>query len=872
MNAPAQTAPEARALGRLAEICAVARHEWRALAYAPLSPVFLSGFLLALMACVFLIADFYSTDSASIEVMLTFLPWVAMVFVPALAMRAWSGEPSDRSLELILSLPIRTSSLVVGKWLARGALLLTGLLLTAPFVATIGYLGSPDWGVVLAGYWGAALLLVTFLAVALLAAAAMREPVGGFVLGVALLFVLMLPGWDVFGRLLRGHAGAGVLEAMPLISPKHWLDRMAAGDVELTALVYLATATAIALLGTAWLIEGRRAGPVRPAGVVRGAGWAVVLIAAGALVVAAAHQAPSLGFDLTAEKEFTLHPRTLEIIARQPAGTEIDFYWSAGETAVPADIRLHARRARDLLRSVAARSNGRVALREHDTRPDTQTEAQARAAGIRRIPMSSGDAFMLGAILRHGGRQGRIEYFDIRREQLLEYDVALALNSLGQTRTRKVGLLSPLLSPRNVKEPREGLSFLEELKRAYDVVIIPHFADALPPGLDVLLVIDATVLKHEMLYAIDQHIMAGHGLVAMIDPQVRFNRASNIVTPQPSAEINDVSDLLLRYGARYLGTEVVGDSELASLVVDEDQQQLVYPYWVRIRRDGLSGAHPVTAGINEITFAEPGALSLASEGATALVTTTKAAGVLPREEFAGKSPRALAARFTPGGGKRVLAAALSGPFASAFPAAPEGRPPDRFRPRSEGSAAVFVIADVDWIFDPFSVQQVRSGAQVLTMPLNDNFALLLNMVEYAAGDPALIAIRSRGRLQRPFTLVSTMLNAAQLQYGQEEAEFAQRVAKVEATIASVLEAAGVSRAEQLPQAVQSQLRGLLTELLPARARLREIRLIMREEVETLGRRMTLFNLLAGPILVIGLFLALRRFRPRWTGAADRLQP
>jgi hypothetical protein len=88
----------------------------------------------------------------------------------------------------------------------------------------------------------------------------------------------------------------------------------------------------------------------------------------------------------------------------------------------------------------------------------------------------------------------------------------------------------------------------------------------------------------------------------------------------------------------------------------------------------------------------------------------------------------------------------------------------------------------------------------------------------------------------------------------------------------VLEAAGVSRAEQLPQAIQSQLRGLLTDLLPARARLREIRLIMREEVESLGRRMTLFNLLAGPILVVGLFLALGRFRPRWTGAADPPQP
>jgi ABC-2 type transport system permease protein len=605
---------------------------------------------------------------------------------------------------------------------------------------------------------------------------------------------------------------------------------------------------------------------VRAGDVFRGAAWALALIAAGALLVAGAHQAPSLGFDLTAEKEFTLHPRTLDTIARQPAGTVIDFYWSASEAAVPASIRLHARRTRDLLRSVAARSHGRVTLREHDPRPDTETEAAARAAGLRRVPMSSGDAFLLGAVFRHGGRQGRIAYFDIRREQLLEYDVALALHGLGQARTRRVGLLSPLLAPRNAKEPRDGLSFLEELKRGYDVVVVPHFADALPQDLDVLLVIDATVLKREMLYAIDQHVMAGHGLIVMMDPQVRFNRASNIVTPRPSAEINDISDLVLRYGARYIGTEVVGDSELSSLVVDEDQQQLAYPYWPRIRRDGLSTAHPVTADLDEITFAEPGALALVGEGAAAIVTTTEAAGALPREEFAGKSPQQLAARFAPGGGRRVLAAALGGPFTSAFSAAPEGMPADRFRPRSAGSAGVLVLADVDWIFDPFSVQQVRAGDQVLTRPLNDNIALLLNMVEYAAGDPALIAIRSRGHLQRPFTRVSAILHAARQEHGGEEADLARRVGKVETTIASVLETAGVSRAEQLPEAVQSQLRGLLTGLLPERTRLRELRLLMREQVESLGRRLTLFNLLAGPLLVIVLFLALRLLRRRAAAA------
>jgi ABC-2 type transport system permease protein len=850
----------------LAEIWSVFRHEWRQLVHAPLSPVFLAGFLLVLTTCVFLIADFYSTDSASIDVMLTFLPWVALVFVPALAMRAWADE-NDRSLELMLSLPIGASSLVIGKWLAGGALLLTGLAFTLPFAATIAYLGSPDWGVVLAGYCGAALLLLTFLALALLAAAAMREPVGGFILGVGLLLILMLAGWDVFSRFLRGGADASLLDAIQLASPKYWLDRMGSGYIELTALVYIGAVIATALAWTVRLIEARRAGPASLARSLRSIGWGMILIAATALLVAGAHQAPSLGLDLTAAREFTLHRQTLDIVRRQPAYTSVDFYWSASEPSVPATIRQHARRVRDLLRSAAARSQGRIALREHDPRPDTQTEAEARAAGVQPVPLSSGDAFMLGAVFRHGDRRGRIAYFDNRREQLIEYDVAQALHSLGQKRTTRVGILSPLLTPRNVREPHEGLSFLEELKRGYDIVIIPHFADALPPNLDVLLIIDATVLKREMLYAIDQHVMAGHGLIVMMDPQVRFHRASNIVTPQPSADINDISDLLLRYGARYVGTEVIGDSELGSPVVDEDQQQLIYPYWLRIRRDGLSAAHPVTASLNEITLAEPGALALVSEDATAIVTTTEAAGALPREKFAGKSPQELAARFAPGGGKRVLAAALSGPFASAFSAAPENVPPDQFRPRSPGAAAVFVLADVDWIFDPFSLQQVRAGDQLLTRPLNDNIALLLNMVEYAAGDPALIAIRSRGHLHRPFTLVSTMMDAGRRRYGREEADLAQRIGKVETTITRVLETAGVSHAEQLPEAIHSQVRGLLADLLPARRRLRELRLAMREEVESLGRHVTLLNLTAGPILVLALFLALGFLRRRSTGPA-----
>ena len=59
------------------------RHELRLLLFSPLSYLIQLGFLATLSAFVFLVADFYTTDEASIRTMLTFLPWVALILVPA---------------------------------------------------------------------------------------------------------------------------------------------------------------------------------------------------------------------------------------------------------------------------------------------------------------------------------------------------------------------------------------------------------------------------------------------------------------------------------------------------------------------------------------------------------------------------------------------------------------------------------------------------------------------------------------------------------------------------------------------------------------------------------------------------------------------
>lgn len=828
-------------------VLAVFRHEWRQLVHSPLTTIFQIGFLVALAACTFLIADFFATDEASIGPMLIFLPWVSLILVPALAMRAWVDEPGDRGMELALTLPIPVWTVAAGKFLAGGAVLLITLAFTAPFAATVFYLGEPDAGVMLAGYLGAAFLVLAFYAVALFAAALMREPVGAFVFGVVVLFFLLLLGWDVFGRLLRDQIPAPLYGALTAFSPKFWLDRMAKGLVELAGIAYFAGLSMVALLGTTLLGRPRRRSG---AGLARGALLAAVITAALGVVVTMAREIP-LALDLTAEKEFTLHQGTLTVLERLPEGVEIDLYWSESEPAVPASIKSHARRVRDHLRTIAARSGGRVTVRERDPKPDSEDELRALAAGLRRVPMSSGDSFFLGAGFRHKKRLGRIPYFDIRRDRLVDYDVALALNGLTKPRTPKVGILSPLLQSRHATETREGLTFVSQLRQAYDLAVIPHFTSKLPDDLDVLILIDASILQRELIYQIDQFVMGGGSLIVMMDPRLRFHPASDVVNPEPSEEINDISDVLSRYGVAYQGKNVVGDLRLASFVVDREQRRLSYPYWLRVRRETLSDAHPVTADLNEVFFAEPGALRItAPDRALALVTTTEKAGVHERKDLARKQPGELAGAFKPDGGKRAIAVALGGPFASAFDVPPDKAPRADHRARSTGTPSVFVLADVDWIFDPFSLQKAEVGDRVMVRPLNDNLTFLLNMVEYAGGDPALIGIRSRGRLQRPFTRVADLFKAAQAQYRDKEAELVQRISKVEAEIAKIPDAAGVARIDQLPENVQAQIRKLRKDLLPARRELREIRLKSREQVDRLGRGLTVLNLLAGPLLVL----------------------
>ncbi|APH54495.1 ABC transporter permease protein [Granulibacter bethesdensis] len=239
-------------------ILTIARRELAGYFATPVAVVFIVIFLLLQGILTFNLGDFFNRNQADLVVFFQFIPWVFLLLVPAITMRLWAEERRLGTIELLLTLPIRQSEAVIGKFLAAWAFCGIALALTFPFVITVNYLGEPDNGVIASGYLGAMLVAGAFLSIGASVSAVTKNQVIAFVLGVAVCLLFALASYSAVNDFLS----QTVPSIVPLIRRFSVVDRFldfSRGVISVRDLVFFASFIGFFLFLNTVILEHKKA-------------------------------------------------------------------------------------------------------------------------------------------------------------------------------------------------------------------------------------------------------------------------------------------------------------------------------------------------------------------------------------------------------------------------------------------------------------------------------------------------------------------------------------------------------------------------------------------------------------------------------------
>ena len=225
----------------------------------PLAYIFIVIFLVLAGALTFFVGGFFERNQADLQPFFNFHPWLYLVLIPALAMRLWAEERKTGTIELFLTLPISTTSAVMGKFLAAWAFSGIALILTFPFWITVNVLGSPDNGVILASYIGSFLMAGGFLAIGACLSALTKNQVIAFVITAAACFLFTVSGSAIVLGFFQGWAPDRILSTIASFSFLTHFTAITKGVIDLRDAVFFASVIGVFLMANVILVELKKA-------------------------------------------------------------------------------------------------------------------------------------------------------------------------------------------------------------------------------------------------------------------------------------------------------------------------------------------------------------------------------------------------------------------------------------------------------------------------------------------------------------------------------------------------------------------------------------------------------------------------------------
>ncbi|MFT5831439.1 MAG: ABC-type uncharacterized transport system involved in gliding motility auxiliary subunit [Bacteroidia bacterium] len=838
--------------------------ELKALLRTPTAYLYLITFSLLANLLVLGMSSLFTRGQADLAPLFDALPWLALLLTPAITMGLWSEELRSGSIELLFTLPLKTSEVVLGKFLAAWTFALIALGTTLTLLVSVAYLGEADLGALIAGYIGSALLLGAFAALGAFVSTTTRSTPAAFVLSVTLGFLFLFSDVASIREVLEGTLGAGPASAFANLSLSSHFEAIGRGVVGLDDLLFFCAFIALFLFASVAVLEARRKGsPRKSAGSI--ALFAAIFLALNLGAGPALSKLESGRLDFTEAGLYSLSDGSRKVAQEIGYDVTLDIYLSRSTSKKSPQFAGFAEHMLDLVERFGRAATGEHTIRinQRDPAPFSEDEYEAQFARLTRQATGLGGAdanLYFGIVGTNSvGDIRRIPFLSPDREGRIEYELARILQELGHPERPRVGVISSLPVLTGGLQAR-GWQIIESARGSFDFQDIADPGQGIPDKIDVLAVIHPRDLDEAGRKAIDAFAVAGGALLIALDPLAEVDTEemdkADYTAGYVAKRHSQMPKLLEAWGIELVQRKIVADRELGLRIPKSDGTgELNNVHVIELGPQHLAtddGAiDPVTGSLGRLLFWAAGNLvtNHIPEGVTVtpLLQSTAASMNLDVSILQViKDADALLAYFVADGKRRNLALRVRGKVPSAY---------ENEVPANQQPMTAIVVSDVDLFSDNTWIGvDERNGVNVGLKPTADNGRFFLEALGDLASGSAVAAIRPKGRYTRPFARLDDMRRLA-----AEEIALELKQAQVkEQELRTARVKADTDLAATGQRSSNTKTRALKDELIRAQDELRRLQYEQGEEVDQLLAKLTKLNLLVGPGLACLLFLTFRR--------------
>ncbi|MYE77404.1 MAG: ABC transporter permease subunit [Chloroflexi bacterium] len=373
-------APEEAAMNKL---LAVTGKELRLYFGSPMALIFVGVFLVMTLFVFFWVDSFFARGIADARALFEWMPLLLILLAPALSMHQWSREEASGNLQTLLTMPVRLSELVAGKFLAALALVALALGLTLFLPVTVASLGNLDWGPVIGGYLAALLLASSYVAIGLFVSSRTDNQL------VALIGTVIICGafQAVGSPIITDFFGATTGDLLRQFGTGSRFESIERGVIDFRDLAYYLSLTIFFLALNVLSLDSKRWSHGARLRTHRldarlGAGLLGLNLLALNLLIAPASFAR---LDLTQQREYSLSDVTINLLAGLNEPLLVRGYFS--EDSHPALAPL-VPRIQDALREYELLAGGQLQLEFIDPLANPELEREAtQVYGIRPTPL-----------------------------------------------------------------------------------------------------------------------------------------------------------------------------------------------------------------------------------------------------------------------------------------------------------------------------------------------------------------------------------------------------------------------------------------------------------------------------------------------------